>query len=336
MAPMDKRPDLPLVRLNLILPVVLELDRRRVNANAVLAANGLVRDTLLDKSVFVPPIVIHRFLEDAASTAGDPHLCVRVGEALDVTRWAPLVDAATRATTLGEFLTRFVRAAKTEASSARHVLEIGPEFAVFSEKRTSDQEIAPAQNDAFTAGFILTLLRRGAGASWDPAEVLLRVCDPAALPPKYMGVQVIAGDRMGMTVRLPAGWLVQAFDQRGFLESSVAGEERPVPTGFVDALRHALRPHLKSRELGVDFAARLLGMSRQSLQRKLRANGTTLSAEIRALKRKRAIVDLVDSNRSIAAVAASLGFHDPTSFTRAFKRWVGASPREYRTSRRTR
>jgi hypothetical protein len=74
MIPMDRKPGLPLVRLNLILPFVRELDRRGVDTNSVLAANGWVRDTISDASVFVPPIVVHRFLEDAAQAAGDPHL----------------------------------------------------------------------------------------------------------------------------------------------------------------------------------------------------------------------------------------------------------------------
>ena len=97
-------------------------------------------------------------------------------------------------------------------------------------------------------------------------------------------------------------------------------------------MRHALESHLHAEDLGVAFVARLLGTSRQSLQRKLRAHGTTLSAQIRDLKKNRAIADLVQTDRPVTEIAASLGFRSPTSFTRAFRSWTGQSPREYRKS----
>ena len=104
-----------------------------------------------------------------------------------------------------------------------------------------------------------------------------------------------------MTVRFPSAWLLQ--------------------------------PHLNVEGLSVDFVARLFGTNRQSLQRKLRANGTTLSTEIHRLKKLRAIESLTRTNRPITDIAASLGFKNPTSFTRAFRSWTGESPREYRKTR---
>jgi AraC-like DNA-binding protein len=332
-----RKPALPLVRLSLLLPFVEELDRRGLETNAVLKASGLVRDALFDHDVFVPPIVVHRFLEDAARAAGDPYLCARVGETLDDATWPPLVDAVSRARTLGDFVIRFIRAAKDEATSAKHVLEVGQRLAFFREKRTSEQEIAPAQNDAFTAAYVLRLIRRAAGPTWNAQDVRLTVCDPAALPDRYMGTQVNRGDRMGMTVSFPSAWLLQPFDARGFVESSSG---RPVrgdpPIEFLESLRRTLQPHLQAPNLDVAFVVRLVGMSRQSLQRKLRAKGTTLSAEIGELKKRRAIEELVQSDRSIGEIATSIGFQNPTSFARAFKAWTGESPREYRRNRRVR
>jgi len=333
---MKSKPGLPLVRLSLLQPIIEELDRRRVNADEVLAASGLVRATVSDPDVFVPPIVVHRFLEDAAEAARDPYLCVCIGESLDDSTWPPLVDAASHARNLGEFLVRFIRAAKDEASSARHSLEIGRDVAEFRERRTSEQEIAPAQNDAFTAAYTLRLIRRGAGSTWNPDEVSLTVCDPTALPDRYLGVRIARGDRLGMTVRFPSVWLLQPFDSQGFLEApaSRSHDALELPSGFLESVRRALQPHLNVEGLSVDFVGRLFGTSRQSLQRKLRANGTTLSAEIHRLKKLRAVEALTQTNRSITDIAMSLGFKNPTSFTRAFRCWTGESPREYRKTRR--
>ena len=40
--------------------------------------------------------------------------------------------------------------------------------------------------------------------------------------------------------------------------------------------------------------------------------------------------ELVNTNRHIAEIAAMVGYLDPTVFSRAFKRWTGMAPRDYR------
>ena len=333
--PREQQP-LPLVRLGLILPFVEELDRRRVDTDAVLTTNGLARVTVLDLDVFVPVIVVHRFLEDAARAAKDPYLGVRVGETMDVASWPPFVDAVSRATTLMEFLVRLIRAVKRESSSARHSLEIGTDHAIYKETRTTQQEIAPAQNDAFTAAYTLRLLQRATGPNWNAKDVWLKVCDPEAIPNGYLGVKVVGGDRLGMTVRFPTQWLSQPLDQRALIKTSLNSENRlHAPAGFLDALRQTLTLHLEKTDLNIDFVARLSGTSRQSLQRKLKVCGTTFSAELVNVEKGRATEDLTLSAKSIGEIAASLGFSDPTSFTRAFKSWTGQSPRAYRKNSRS-
>ena len=331
------RSALPLVRLNLILPFVEALDRLRVNTEGVLTANGLARETVLDENAFVPVIVVHRFLESAAQAADDPYLGVHVGEALDLARWAPLYDAVSRAATLGEFLIRFIRAVKDEASSARHSLEVGPRYAIFREIRTTEQEITPAQNDGFTVGFVLSLLRRGAGANWNAADVRVKVCDPRALPQGYLGAHIVGGDRSGIAIRFPTEWLLQPLDRRALVPSPHRNRKpKEPPTEFRDAFQQALLPHLHETDLTVDYVARLTGMNRQSLQRKLKASGTTFSSELIALKKRRASEDLIQSDQPIAEIATGLGFANPTSFTRAFRLWTGESPRQYRKRHRGR
>jgi AraC-like DNA-binding protein len=332
---MLQKTSIPLVRLSLIQPFVQELDRRGLSTDSVLAENGLARETLKDDSVFVPPIVIHRFLEDAALAADDPHLAVRVGETLNWSRWPPMVEAASKARNLVGFLVRFIRAASSEASSARHELNIGAEFSVFREKRTTEQEITPAQNDAFTAAYTLGLLSRAAGPVWNSKNVRVTVCDVAALPKGYMGVHVMGGDRLGIKVRFPTAWLIESFNRDNFLARYGNGDETAdVPKQFLDAFRHVIVPHLHESELGLATVAASTGTSPQSLQRRLRANGTTLTAVVRELKKDQAIADLLRTNRSIGDIASALGFNNATSFTRAFKTWTGLPPREYRKQHR--
>jgi AraC-like DNA-binding protein len=103
---------------------------------------------------------------------------------------------------------------------------------------------------------------------------------------------------------------------------------------FLDALRQTVLLHIRDADLGVDLVARYSGMSRQVLQRRLQASGTTLTAEIIAVKQQRAAELLVETTKSVVDVATAVGFTNSTSFARAFKSWTGESPREYRKKRR--
>jgi len=87
---------------------------------------------------------------------------------------------------------------------------------------------------------------------------------------------------------------------------------------------------LGSDGLTVDYVAKLLGLSRQTLQRRLKASGTSLTRELVKMKQQHAIGELLGTDKPVAKIGEALGFHSPVSFTRAFRSWTGQSPQEYR------
>ena len=74
-------------------------------------------------------------------------------------------------------------------------------------------------------------------------------------------------------------------------------------------------------------------MSRQTLYRRLRAEGTTFEEILDAKRRQLAIRYLGLDRSSVKAAAYRLGFSDPAAFSRAFKRWTGRSPSEFREAK---
>lgn len=322
---------LPLVRLQLALPFIQEMDRLEKNADVVLDRHGIARESMLDPNLFISANIIHRLLEDIAAAADDPCFGMYVGEQLDFTAWSPLTDAAAHANTLGDFLSRFILAASEDASSAVHTLEIRGKYTFFRERRVSEPDITPAQNDAFTAAYVLSILHRAVGDKWRPKNVLLQVCSPEALPTGYQGIQIVGGDNRGMSIRFPSQWLTHTINRAGFIRTMAHMTDKNMPPGsFLEGLWLTLIPRLDRNPLSVDHVAQLIGMSRQSLQRRLKASGTNLTQELSKLKKQRAIEDLVHTDKPVAAIGEALGFSSPASFTRAFKTWTGQSPREYR------
>lgn len=77
-------------------------------------------------------------------------------------------------------------------------------------------------------------------------------------------------------------------------------------------------------------AARRLGMSQRSLQRRLADEGRTFDELLDELRHDLAVRYLSDKKIAIAEVAFLLGYSEPSAFHRAFKRWTGSTPGQAR------
>jgi AraC-like DNA-binding protein len=92
-----------------------------------------------------------------------------------------------------------------------------------------------------------------------------------------------------------------------------------------------LLPVLHKGEASIDTIADRLGCSRHTLFRKLRAEGVTFEKVLDELRHKMALHYLSGKKVSVNETAYLLGFSDPAAFSRAFKRWTGASPSTLRS-----
>ncbi|MGI8496725.1 MAG: helix-turn-helix domain-containing protein [Gemmatimonadaceae bacterium] len=86
-------------------------------------------------------------------------------------------------------------------------------------------------------------------------------------------------------------------------------------------------PH--TSDVAVDVIAGRLGLSRQTLFRKLRAEGVSFEGVVADLRREVAIHCLGPEKASVSKTAYRVGYSEPAAFSRAFKRWTGFSPRTY-------
>ena len=96
-----------------------------------------------------------------------------------------------------------------------------------------------------------------------------------------------------------------------------------------DRIEAAILPNLHEGSLSMSKLARDLGMSRQTLYRRLKAEDETF-AEIHDDLRRRMALDYLTARKvSVNETAYLLGFSEASSFVRAFKRWTGHSPTAY-------
>jgi len=105
--------------------------------------------------------------------------------------------------------------------------------------------------------------------------------------------------------------------------------------GLLARVRRGILAGMAEGEASVGAVARQLGMSERSLQRALRAEGTTFNELFSEVRKQTALDFIADSKIALGEIAYLLGFSEPSAFHRAFKRWTGLTPLAARQARRT-
>jgi AraC-like DNA-binding protein len=92
-------------------------------------------------------------------------------------------------------------------------------------------------------------------------------------------------------------------------------------------------PALHKGEVDMAGVAAALGCSRDTLYRRLKAEGTSFAKLLDDLRRRLALDYLAGGKVSVNETAYLVGFSDAAAFSRAFKRWTGRSPGAVRRER---
>lgn len=98
----------------------------------------------------------------------------------------------------------------------------------------------------------------------------------------------------------------------------------------MERLRHLIAEALQNGVPELPALARSLGMSERSLRRRLDELGTSFRDVLDAVRKELALNHVKDRRLSLSEVAFLLGFSEPSTFHRAFKRWTGDTPAAFR------
>jgi len=107
----------------------------------------------------------------------------------------------------------------------------------------------------------------------------------------------------------------------------------PASPSFTDLVRRHLSSDLPHGRPTATKLAQQLHMSARTLERRLECEETTFGAVLDDLRRGRALDHLARRDIGISEIAFLLGFAQVGAFHRAFKRWTGTTPLEYRRHR---
>ena len=132
----------------------------------------------------------------------------------------------------------------------------------------------------------------------------------------------------------PGGGVPPFLAFLGEIAKAMEPKPAPPPSRFRRDVEAQIEALLEGGEARIDAVARALGLSRQTLYRRLKAEDTTFEALLDGVRRRLALRLIGRDGLSVKEAAWRLGFSDPSAFSRAFKRWTGRSPKDFRGSAR--
>jgi len=317
---------------------LMELAVSRGADRAMLARqSGIDSAELADQGRRIPFARYVALMRAGKALSGDPALALHYGEAVDISRVSIVGLIGQAAATMMEAfvqLNRYVALiveTQNEDGGERFRLKPAPDGLWLLDARL-EANAFPELTESALAQIVCS--PRQFGAQPPVKRVCVTHADPgyaAEYQRIFAAPVVFDGDRNG--ILLDASILVQPVARLpryafGVLTEHADGlladlEASQSVRGRVERL---LLPILHTGEASVDGVAGQLGLSRQTLFRRLKAEGATFAMVLDDLRRRMALHYLRGRKVSVTETAYLVGFSDPAAFSRAFKRWTGRRP----------
>jgi AraC-like DNA-binding protein len=294
-------------------------------------------ELLRDPSARVPSQKWDALARDMAKHLPDPAFALRAAHCWHPSNLGALGFAWLSSSTLRTGLQRVARYWRLlgERSSVELVdVPAGLKLA-FDSGRT-DLVVAPL-TATFTVSLLVSMCRMNHGDALRPVEITFEQAEPASAE-SYRA-------HFGCPVRFGA--------PEDSFTLSCGDADEPLPTAnrqiagtldwvmtqqlaqldrrdVVTRCKATLLDQLASGDLSEEEMAAKLHMSRRTLQRKLADAETTYQRLVDDTRRDLALRYIEDPHRSITDITFLLGFSQQSAFTRAFRRWTGVAPSQYR------
>jgi AraC-like DNA-binding protein len=300
----------------------------------ILPAVGLDEAAIAAPEARVSQAVAHHVWESVAARLGDDALGLHFAERCDLEAFHVVGHIAAHSPTLGEAFTRLVAYSRILHDSGRVEVERdAAEVRIYPGCRGLPH-VWPRHIAEFSAATVVVLGRAITGKSFGALAVAFRHERPARASEhlRIFGVEPLFAQPETVVTLDAASCALPVVDaktgMRTYLEAYAREILARLPTddGLSARVRRAVATALPSGIPDADAVASQLGLGARTLQRRLRAEGSTFQALVDDVRREYAEAYLRDPSLSIAEIGFLLGFADPSNFHRAFRRWTGRTP----------
>ena len=315
-----------------------DLRRHGVTGDELLRDVGLKRADIADPEARVPYVAVIGLIERAAATLGDASYGLRLGAAQEARDGGLLGFVLLNSPTLMDALGNLQRYFRIVGDGEDVELEkAGPHVVLrFRESETALR--GRRHNSEYIAAILVRACRDMTRKHISPLRAEFMHSRP--------NTTVAYADYLGCPVRFNTGWDALIFAPDTMALPVIGADDkllavlkracqrivgpRPKQADLVHDVRVLVTDGLTKGAIQVDAIAHHLNMSSKTLERRLGERGQTFSALLNEIRSGLAKSYLADTDFRLEQVAYLTGYSEPAALVRAFKRWTGQTPIQYR------
>lgn len=310
-----------------------------MDAEAMFREVGLDLESLRDPNVRIPADNLIELLRLASERCEDPVFGLHLARYVHPTTFYSLGMAMFFSENLADFLERYVKYYRMITTNDK--VESRSDDGIFQVIATPREgmPMIPVRVDGFAAITLSTIRVAAGDNTFAPLSVQLARPRPEGFESRYerfFGCPVSYG---GDSTIISIGeselqrTLITANPDLGRLYEQLTEDylKKIDRADFPGRVHNELVKLLPTGVSGKDQVAQALNMSTRTLYNKLESAGTTYREVLDSTRRSLA-EEYIRQDLPIYEIAYLIGFSDTANFSRAFKKWTGQSPVEFRQS----
>jgi len=311
------------------------LEASGIDSRTVFHASGIPLALTNDPLKRLPVDTVTRLFKSCVQATNNPYFGLTVAKYIHISNLHALGHALAASNTLFEFCRRLERYFRLVSEAARITLSEADETVDL----TIDLLAAPCgeTQDAFV-GFMVLAMRQLGEAAFNPLRVEFHHAEPTggARPYEALFRAPVAFAQPRILLRFCRSDLLRPLagscPELAQLNDNLATRyiARLDKDDVVSQVKQAIVERLPNGECTRDNVAKALNMSPTALQFKLAKRDATFHDLMDGTRKKLACSYMQQTALSVTEITFLLGFNDTSNFARAFKRWTGLSPTEYR------
>jgi AraC-like DNA-binding protein len=315
------------------------LEELGVPPAAVLRQAGLPPGLFEQSKVWVTTGELFALYRAVEAISRDPAIGLKLGSEDRFERYSPTAIAALYSRSFRDALDRIARYKRLTCPEEIRIGERNGECAVEFRWMLAEQPEPPTLT-VMCFAWVVTIGRRGTGRRITPLRVELKGAESnRRLYEDYFGCPVEFGARHNKLffrsedIRRP--FVTHNPDLLELVAPQLEAElkQQMASTSLKEQVKGILKNFLAGQRPRLEDVARELHVSTRTLQRRLLEERITFHGLMEQARREMAQHYLLKSSLELNETAYLLGYEDPNSFIRAFHKWEGTSPGEWRSSR---
>lgn len=307
------------------------------NPSELLRQVGLSTAVLHDADLYVPYTALARLYTLAARRCEEPAFGVRLGNRQGLEILGALGSALCLQNTVGEALNLIRRNLDFHARGITLLLEHDASSACIAMEVAFQQEVDCVQLIALSLAMAANGLTQLHNTGQTLLQAELRMAQPLSTEAYHEAFRcpVLFGQPRNCLrfdaalLDLPVNSSTELRERLNALWQSGSAHHQAI--ALPDQVEQVINALLPTGDCSLDMVARLLELQPRTLQLHLRRAHVSYSDILQRARMRLACEHLRHGRQNITDLALSLGFSETAVFSRAFKAWTGATPRQWRS-----